>query len=99
MPTLAQPGNVLGDEFPFIGNRPSFCLPFSPIAFLGGTGSLGCASFSHSLQQRLTKDHSTPLSKGSAHTLTNVVPACQSCNSKKHTGPPLKPVQPLLLLA
>ena len=47
--------------------------------------------------KRLTQDHITPLSKGGSHTLHNVIPACQSCNSRKHTGPPLKPVQPLLL--
>lgn len=47
--------------------------------------------------QRLTQDHITPLSKGGAHTYSNIVPACASCNSKKSTGAPLKPVQPLLL--
>ena len=47
--------------------------------------------------QRLTQDHITPLSKGGSHTYSNVVPACQSCNSHKHTGLPLVPVQPLLL--
>jgi 5-methylcytosine-specific restriction endonuclease McrA len=46
---------------------------------------------------RLTQDHITPLIDGGSHTLHNVIGACQSCNSKKHTGPPLKPVQPLLL--
>ena len=46
---------------------------------------------------RLTMDHITPLSKGGAHTKINIVPSCGPCNSKKHTGPPLKPVQPLLL--
>jgi 5-methylcytosine-specific restriction endonuclease McrA len=46
--------------------------------------------------QRVTQDHITPLSKGGAHTVSNVVPACQSCNSRKHVGPPLCPVQPLL---
>ncbi len=45
----------------------------------------------------LTQDHITPLSKGGSHTLTNIVPACRSCNSKKSTGPPLIPIQPLLL--
>ena len=45
----------------------------------------------------LTQDHLTPLSKGGGHTASNVVPACASCNSKKYTGPPLTPVQPLLL--
>ena len=47
-------------------------------------------------QARLTQDHIIPLSRGGTHTIDNVIPACQSCNSKKHTGPPLKPVQPLL---
>lgn len=47
--------------------------------------------------QRLTQDHITPLSKGGNHTASNVVPACRSCNSRKHTGPPLRPVQPLML--
>jgi 5-methylcytosine-specific restriction endonuclease McrA len=49
--------------------------------------------------QRLTQDHITPLSKGGNHTASNIVPACARCNSRKHVGPPLKPVQPLLLVA
>ena len=47
--------------------------------------------------KNLTMDHITPLSKGGNHTVSNVVPACISCNSKKHTNPPLVPVQPMLL--
>jgi 5-methylcytosine-specific restriction endonuclease McrA len=46
---------------------------------------------------RLTQDHIIPLSKGGEHTLHNIIGACKSCNSKKHTGPPPIPVQPLLL--
>ena len=46
---------------------------------------------------RLTQDHITPVSSGGAHTLHNVIGACLSCNSHKHAGPPLRPVQPLLL--
>lgn len=46
---------------------------------------------------RLSQDHITPLSKGGSHTLHNVIGACYTCNSKKHTGPPPVPVQPLLL--
>jgi len=47
--------------------------------------------------QRLTQDHIIPLAHGGSHTLANVVPACQSCNSRKYLGKPLVPVQPLLL--
>ena len=44
----------------------------------------------------LTQDHITPLSKGGAHTVQNIVPCCRSCNSRKGTGAPLSPVQPVL---
>lgn len=47
--------------------------------------------------KKLTKDHIVSVSKGGNHTYTNIVPCCRSCNSKKHTGPPLRQVQPLLL--
>lgn len=42
-------------------------------------------------------DHLTPLSNGGPTTLQNILPCCGSCNSKKHVGPVLAPVQPLLL--
>lgn len=45
----------------------------------------------------LTKDHLTPYARGGNHTLWNILPACVSCNCKKKDGPPLCPVQPLLL--
>lgn len=45
----------------------------------------------------LTQDHILALSQGGSHTLHNIVPACRDCNFKKHTGPPLVPVQPMLL--
>lgn len=56
-----------------------------------------CAYCNKRRKGKLTQDHITPLSKGGSHTLANIVPACQPCNSKKRTGAPLKPVQPLLL--
>lgn len=34
---------------------------------------------------RLTMDHVIPLSRGGTHTLSNIVPACSSCNSRKNT--------------
>ena len=42
----------------------------------------------HYCQRRtkLTLDHVIPLSRGGTHTKENIVPACQSCNSKKHTA-------------
>ncbi len=33
----------------------------------------------------LTMDHLLPLSRGGQHTLSNILPACRSCNSKKGT--------------
>ncbi len=56
-----------------------------------------CAYCDKRARGRLTQDHITPLSKGGSHTMHNVVPACQSCNSKKNAGPLPSPVQPLLL--
>jgi hypothetical protein len=46
---------------------------------------------------RPEQDHILSLAKGGSHTLSNIVPACRSCNASKHTGPPPVPVQPLLL--
>lgn len=56
-----------------------------------------CAYCHKRCKGRLTEDHIQPLSKGGNHTMSNIVPACASCNAKKHVGPPLHPVQPLLL--
>ena len=35
-----------------------------------------------------TKDHVFPVAKGGKTEPSNIVPACQRCNAKKHTGPP-----------
>lgn len=45
----------------------------------------------------LTQEHLTPLSKQGSHTVSNVVPACLSCNSSRGNRGLPKPVQPLLL--
>lgn len=34
---------------------------------------------------RLEQEHMTPLSRGGAHTKSNIVPACRRCNARKHT--------------
>ncbi len=56
-----------------------------------------CCVYCGRKMKRLTQDHLTPLSSGGNHTQSNIVPACQSCNSKKGKGAVLRPVQPLLL--
>lgn len=56
-----------------------------------------CAYCGKRAKGRLAREHIRPLSKGGSNTLSNIVPACRLCNSKKHVGPPLQPVQPLLL--
>ena len=39
-------------------------------------------------RKELTQDHVVPLSQGGAHTMTNIVPACGSCNSRKSARTP-----------
>ncbi|KKL71154.1 hypothetical protein LCGC14_2097730, partial [marine sediment metagenome] len=34
-------------------------------------------------EAKLTRDHIIPLSEGGTHDYSNIVPACQSCNSRK----------------
>ncbi len=34
---------------------------------------------------KMTQDHDIPLSRGGLHDASNIFPACQSCNSRKHT--------------
>jgi 5-methylcytosine-specific restriction endonuclease McrA len=35
----------------------------------------------------LQQDHVVPVSRGGAHTASNIVPACAFCNNSKHTRP------------
>lgn len=39
--------------------------------------------YCHIKNIKLTQDHVIPISKGGPHIAGNIVPACQSCNSKK----------------
>jgi 5-methylcytosine-specific restriction endonuclease McrA len=40
----------------------------------------------------LTQDHIVPLTRGGTHSAENVVPACRSCNSRKHNRSVLRMV-------
>ena len=53
--------------------------------------------YCHTKPRQLTMDHIVSLARGGTHTLSNIVPSCRRCNSKKGAGPVLSPVQPLLL--
>ncbi len=48
-------------------------------------------------EKPLTQDHVVPISKGGAHTASNIVPACRSCNSSKQAAPPQVVFQPHLI--
>ena len=58
-----------------------------------------CCVYCGKKSKRLTMDHVVALACGGAHDITNIVPACRSCNSKKHVGPPPIPTQFVLPLA
>ena len=51
-----------------------------------------CA-YCHKESNRMEKDHIIPLSRGGNHTKSNIIPACRSCNSRKHNKTLLEYVQ------
>lgn len=44
-----------------------------------------CCVYCNQHSERLTQEHIIPVSKGGAYTADNIVSACPSCNSRKHT--------------
>lgn len=48
-------------------------------------------------QGPLEQDHVEPVRRGGRHVVQNVVPACRSCNARKGTRGPLRPVALVLL--
>ncbi len=45
---------------------------------------LGMCAYCYRRGVPLTMDHIDPLSRGGAHDVSNIAPACQSCNASKH---------------
>ena len=48
----------------------------------------GCCAYCGKQVEKLTLDHAIPLSRGGAHDVSNVVPACKPCNTSKHAKTP-----------
>lgn len=44
-----------------------------------------CCNYCCDSTSELTVDHNIPLSRGGTNNITNIIPACKSCNSRKHT--------------
>ena len=61
---------------------------FSPAAWAHLKTLFGqCCAYCKRRVKRLTQDHIIPISKGGWHVSMNIVPACQSCNSRKGNRP------------
>jgi len=50
----------------------------------------GRCAYCGEIADPITQDHLIPVSRGGNHTLTNIVPACQPCNSQKNDKTPLE---------
>ena len=48
----------------------------------------GCCAYCGRKTVLLQQDHIIPISKGGMHTITNIVPACGPCNSRKFNKTP-----------
>lgn len=46
----------------------------------------GCCAYCNKKTKAPEMEHVIPLSKGGPHTIENIVPACKSCNCKKHAA-------------
>ena len=53
-----------------------------------------CGKSQETLGKPLEQDHVIPLSKGGPHTASNIVPACRTCNARKHNHLGPKPIPP-----
>lgn len=45
----------------------------------------GCCAYCGEVADPLHMDHVVPLARGGRHAISNVLPACQSCNQRKHS--------------
>lgn len=54
-----------------------------------------CGKGWHEISGKLAQDHVIPFSRGGTYTKNNIVPACRSCNSKKHNKTPEEAGMPI----
>jgi len=70
-------------------NTPPALSDVTPVSWQNLIDAFGGRCFYCGGEGRLEMDHVIPVSRGGRHVLANLVPACGTCNKRKHNAQPL----------